>query len=162
MFSANPEQINVFKSNIDAFMTLSKIALSSTERLAALNLSTARAALDDGGAASNALVRIKDVKELAALPSPLSGPAMEKTVAYLRNVQEIAAEAQAEISKLMNSYLSTLGKASTASAGWASGFDMFKKVAQQMTGMAEANIKAVGDTTAQMSATVTPHSRKAA
>jgi len=31
-----------------------------------------------------------------------------------------------------------------------------------MTGMAEANIKAVGDTTAQMSATVTPHSRKAA
>jgi phasin family protein len=84
MFSANPEQINAFKSNIDAIMTLSRITLSSTERLAALNLSTARAALDDGSAAANALVQIKDVKELAALRSPLSGPAMEKTVAYLR------------------------------------------------------------------------------
>ena len=54
------------------------------------------------------------------------------------------------------------GIGSTAGAGWGAGFDMLSRIAQQTNSMVEANIKAVGDATAKMTAPAIPHPKKAA
>lgn len=160
--TTTPEQLRAAKAHNDALMALSQIAFSSVERLTALNLNVARAALEDGLAASNSLLQIKDVNELKQLQNPFIRPATEKATAYFRGVQEIAAESQAQITRVLNSYFAMLGMGAAANAGWSAGFDMLDKIARQTNNMVEANIKTVGDTTAKMAASVSPHPRKAA
>jgi phasin family protein len=161
MFAATPEQINTIKSNTDAFLTLSKIAFSSVERLSALNLKVARAALQDGFAASSTMLQAKDIKDLTQR-SAAPGAAAESAVAYFRDVQAIATETQQEITKLVTSYSSQIGEGSSANAGWSKGFEMFQQVASQLSAVTGANLKAVGDATAQTAAAVATHSKKAA
>jgi phasin family protein len=162
MFTASPEQIDAVKTNTDAFMTLSKIAFSSAERLAALNLKVARAALKDSFAATSTMLQAKDIKELQGLQTSTPGATTENAVAYFRDVQEIAAETQKEVTKLMTSYTAQISEGSKANASWGKGFEMFKQVTSQITAVTDANIKAVGDATAQMAGSVAAHSKKVA
>ena len=55
MPTAAPEPIDAVESSTNALMALSKIAFSSIEQLAALNLKVARNALTDAVAASDIL-----------------------------------------------------------------------------------------------------------
>lgn len=162
MLSTTPEQLRAAKAYNDALMALSQVAFSSVERLAALNLNLARAAVEDGLAASNSLLQIKDVNELKQLHNSFVRPATEKATAYFRSLQEITAESQEQLSRVLNSYFAMLGMGAAANAGWSAGFDMLDKIARQTNTMVEANIKAVGDTTAKMAAAVAPHPKKAA
>lgn len=159
MLTVTPEQLDAVKFNTESFSALSKIAFASVERLAALNLSAARSALDDGFAASSAMLQARDAK---ALPGAASGKAAENAVAYFRDVQKIAADTQQEITKVVTSYSSHLGLGSNASASWSKGFEMFKGAADQITAMTAAGSKAVSDATAQMAGPVAPEPRKAA
>ena len=162
MHTADPQLIDAVKTNTHAFMTLSQIGFSSIERLTAMNLNMARAALEEGVAATASMVQINDPKELQKLRDAAAGPTTERAVAYVREVQEIFTQTQQEITSLMSSYFSTFGKGAPASAGWTSGFDMFNKLAQQMTAMAEANIKAVGNTTAKVVPPTAPTAKESA
>ncbi len=160
--TTTPEQLRAVKAHNDALMALSQIAFSGVERLTALNLNVARAALEDGLTASNSLLQVKGVNELKQLHNPFIGPATDKATAYFRSVQEITAESQEQISRVLKSYFAILGMGAAANAGWSAGFDMLDKIARQTNSMVEANIKAVGDTTAKMAAATSPHPRKAA
>lgn len=62
MLAASPELINSIEINTKAFMSLSKIAFSSVERLATLNLNATRVALGDGIPAFGSLLKITDSK----------------------------------------------------------------------------------------------------
>jgi phasin family protein len=161
MQATTPEQIRAAKTYTDALMALSQVAFSGVERLAALNLDLARTALEDGLAASNSLMRLKDAGELEKLQSSISGPATEKCAAYFRSVQEIADDSQQQVAKLLTSYFQTVGFEATATAGSNAGFDMFSKFVEQTNKMFEANAKAVGDAT-KMMAPATSHPKKAA
>jgi phasin family protein len=162
MFKTNTEQMDVVNANTNAFMALSKIAFSSAERLTTVNLDAARAALEESSTASNAWAHTKDLNDLQGLWNLSSGQATQRVTAYLHNVQEIAAQAQEETTKLMTAYFSAITAGATAGTGWTAGFDMFKNFAQQMSGLAEANIKAASDTTSRMATQATPPARKAA
>jgi hypothetical protein len=62
------------KANVETLLTLANTAFASAERLAALNLNTARAMLEDSVANAKALLAVKDVQELVALQT-FPGPA---------------------------------------------------------------------------------------
>lgn len=160
-----PEQIAaIAEANIGVAMNLSTISLNSAERLAALNLNALRSVLDDFAACSKALIEMKDAQDLPKLQSAFSEPAKDKVVTYSRKLQELAATTQHELSNVMKSYFGDITKSSAgSSSGWGSAFDLFEKAGRQFASIAEANIKAVAQTSEKVAAaTASPHVKKAA
>ncbi len=147
MLAASPDLINSIEINARAFMTLSKIAFSSVERLATLNLNATRVALGDGVPSSGSLLKIADGQQ-PGLPGTAN--AANYAAAYLKGVQEIAAETQREVTALIASYFPALGPGASPSAGWLKGFEQFKSFAQQVTDMTTANSRVVGEATARI------------
>ena len=89
----NPDQFAAAgQAALDACLKSAATAFESAERLAALNLSTARAALEDGSAAVRTLSAAKNPNELMELQSSLAQPAAQKALAYYRSSYEIIAQ----------------------------------------------------------------------
>jgi hypothetical protein len=62
------------KANVETLLTIANTAFASAERLAALNLNTARAVLEDSVANAKALLAVKDVQQLVACKPPWPSP----------------------------------------------------------------------------------------
>ncbi|MDP5241236.1 phasin family protein [Uliginosibacterium sp. 31-16] len=161
-----PEQISTAnKASIEAALTFANTAFASAEKLATLNLNTARAMLEDSVATAKTLLGAKDAQELVSLQSALAQPTVEKIVSYSRSVYEISAAAQEDISKILESQLSEVNKnvsaaldkaAKSAPAGSDvavaavksaiaaanSAYDSINKAAKQVAEIAEANVAA--------------------
>ena len=106
-----PEQFSaVAKANIETLIALANSNVARVERLSALNINTARAALEDGVAATKTLLAVKNPQDIAGLQASLAQPMMDKAVAYARSVYEIAAEAQQEVAKLFEAQVAELNK----------------------------------------------------
>ena len=106
-----PEQIVAAnKANVETLLTLANTAFASAERIAALNLNTARAVLEDSVASTKALLGAKDVQELISLQTSLAQPMVEKAVAYSRSIYEIASQTQEEVSKLFEAQVAEANK----------------------------------------------------
>ncbi|MBW7860457.1 MAG: TIGR01841 family phasin [Rhodocyclaceae bacterium] len=168
---ATPEQFAATnKANVEALLTVANSAFASAERLAALNLNTARTLLEDTMANTKAVLGAKDVQELLTLQTSLAQPLVEKAVAYNRSVYEIATQNQEEISKLLEAQVSELNKnlaavldkaAKSAPAGSDvavaavksaiaaanSAYDSVSKAAKQVAEIAEANVAAATNAT---------------
>lgn len=86
------------KSAVHALVEGANAALASAERISTLNLSAARAALDDLSS-SSALLGSTDATEAAALQSALVQPSFERAVSYSRSVCEIAAETRQQLAQ---------------------------------------------------------------
>ena len=99
------------KSAVENMLALANTVFASTERLAALNLSTARSALEDSTATAKTLFQTKDPQAFASLTSELAQPGMEKLVAYSRSVYEIFSETKDEVSKVVEAQVSELNSA---------------------------------------------------
>ncbi len=169
--SATPEQIAAFnKANVETLLTLANSAFANAERLAALNLNTARSMLEDGVASTKALLGAKDVQELISLQTSLAQPLVEKAVAYTRSVYEIASQGQEEVSRLFETQVSELNKGlssaldkaarsapagsdvavaamKSAIAAANSAYDSLSKTAKQVAEIAEANVAAATNAT---------------
>jgi phasin family protein len=88
------------KAAIESLLTVANTTLATTERLAALNLNTARAFIADSTASAGALLAIKDAQGFAALQASLAKPALEKTLAYSRSVYEILNESSTALGQI--------------------------------------------------------------
>ncbi|MGE5471769.1 MAG: phasin family protein [Bacteroidota bacterium] len=100
--SFNPEQFAAAnKATVDSLLSVANTALASAERIAALNLNTARAALEDSVSGVKAVLGAKDPQQALAAQSSLAQPAVEKAVAYSRSVYEITTQTQQELAKLV-------------------------------------------------------------
>jgi phasin family protein len=100
--SINPEQFAAAnKATVDSLLSVANTALASAERIAALNLNTARAALEDTVSGVQTVMAAKDPKAAMAAQSSLAKPAVEKAVAYSRSVYEITAQTQQELAKMV-------------------------------------------------------------
>jgi len=183
---ATPEQLaSVNKSAVEAWLTIANTAFASVERLAALNLNTARSALEDSVANTKALFSVKDPQEFANLQASLARPTLEKAVAYGRSVYEIATEVQGQFAKIAEgqateikqSIATTLDKVAksapagsdvavaavkSAIAAANSAYDSMSKAAKQVAEMAEANVAAATDATVKAVGTAATKSKKAA
>jgi len=183
---ATPEQFAAAsKTNVETLLTLANNAFASAERLAALNLNTARSILEDSMASSKALLGAKDIQELVSLQTSLAQPLVEKAVAYNRSVYEIASQSQEEVSKLLEAQIAELNKtlaaaldkaAKSAPAGSDvavaavksaiaaanSAYDSVSKAAKQVAEIAEANVAAATNATVKAVSASTKAGKKAA
>jgi phasin family protein len=186
MFTTPEQLATANKANIEALLTLANTAFASAERLAALNLNTARTVLEDGVNNAKALLGAKDLQEVISLQATLAQPAVEKAVAYSRSVYEISAQTQEEFSKLVEAQFaevnknvaSTLDKAAksapagsdvavaavkSAIAAANSAYDTMSKAAKQVAEIAEANVAAATNATVKaVGAAATTKAKKAA
>ena len=186
--SFTPEQFAANnKANVETALTVANTAFASAERIAALNLNTARTLLEDSVANAKALLAAKDAQELMGLQTSLAQPALDKVVAYSRSIYEIATQTQEEFGKIFEAQFaevnknvaSALDKAAknapagsdvavaavkSAIAAANSAYDSMTKAAKQVAEIAEANVAAA--TTATVKAVGTgaaaPKAKKAA
>lgn len=89
------------KAAIESILTIANTSLATAERLAALNLNTARSFITDGAAGLTALLSVKDVQGFVAVQSALAKPAVEKSIAYSRSVYEIISESSTGLGQIV-------------------------------------------------------------
>jgi phasin family protein len=163
MYNFSEQIAAVSKSNVETFLKVANTTFASTERFAALNLSAARSALEDGAASVSTLMAIKDVESFAKIQSKMALPGMEKAIAYSRSAYDIATqtgealkqvvESQfAQISKTVNVAFDEVLKSAPAGSDVAvnavksaisaanSAYDNMNKAAKQVSEITEANI----------------------
>jgi phasin family protein len=162
-----PEQIAATnKAGVEALLGLANSQFAAFERWSALNMNATRAAFEDSMNYAKSLLGAKDVQEFINLNAAAAQPALEKAIAYSRNVYEVAAQSQAEFTKALESQASELNRnvvtfldkvsknapagsdvavaaVKSALAAANSAYDSFTKVAKQATEIAEANFTAV-------------------
>jgi phasin family protein len=96
----SPEQFaSVHKAQIDGLLTFANTAFAGMERLAALNLNTARSLLEDSAGSARALLGAKDFQSFIAIQGSLTQPAVDKAVLWSRSVYEISNATREELSK---------------------------------------------------------------
>jgi phasin family protein len=101
MIKNTPEQFAAAnKAAVDSVLNLANMSLAATERLAALNLNTARAFMADSAANVGAIFAAKDPQGFVALQSTLAKPAIEKAMTYSKSVYEIMDESVKGISQI--------------------------------------------------------------
>ncbi len=144
---------------------LSKMSLDNAERLLALQLGFAKAALGDATRTARAAAGTKDVQQLLALRTQAAETAMTQWLEYSRGLYEVASETQSELSKLAEERLADLQRtitdtvdqaAKSAPAGSdvavaamksslaaaTSAFDSFTKAARHAASFTDASVKA--------------------
>ena len=72
MFTTPEQFAAANKASVDAMLTLANTALASAERIAALNLNTARSMLEDGVANAKAMLGAKDPQEFFSVQASLA------------------------------------------------------------------------------------------
>ena len=171
MITTSPEQFaTANKAAVDSMLSLANTALASAERIAALNLNTARSVMEDSVSGAKALMGAKDVQEAMSIQASLAQPNVEKAVAYSRSVYAISAQTQEELSKMIEAQFgdfqktvaSLLDKAAksapagsdvavaavkSAIAAANSAFDNMNKAAKQAAAVAEASVSAATEAT---------------
>jgi phasin family protein len=186
MSYATPEQFAAAnKANVETLMLVANTAFASAERLAALNLNTARSILEDSVANAKALLAVKDVHGLVAMQTALAQPAVEKAVAYSRSVYEIATQTQEEMNKVLESQVGDMNKNVVAALDQAmksapagsdvavaavkqaiaaanSAYDNMTKAAKQVAEMTEANVAAATSATVKAVGATAAKAKKAA
>ena len=162
-----PEQfVATQKAQFDSIFGLSQKAFDGAEKLVALNLQLARAALGEAAEAASAVLSAKDPQTLVALQQSYLQPAAEKSAAYGRQVydivtatsaefgkvaEEAAADVQAKVLALVDTAVKNapagsenavaLVKSAVAAANNA--YESIQKATKQAGDVAEANFQAV-------------------
>ncbi|MBK7645844.1 MAG: phasin family protein [Betaproteobacteria bacterium] len=150
MLNTSSDMVHAIKANTDAFMAFSEIAISSMEKLTALNLSATRSSLEESAASATSMLELKGAMPSSKAKNAVPLAVSESVTAYFQSVQEIATEAQQEITKLITTYLASPGNGLSNHAGWLKGFDAFKGIGQQFAAVTEANRKAMTDITSRV------------
>lgn len=160
-----PEQILAAqKANVAKFFELGGKTADGVEKLAALNLQVARAALADSAELAQAVLAAKDPQALVALQSGLVQPAVDRAAAYSRSVYDIvsatvgeftkaaetgAAESQKALSSLVEGALkgapagseNAVALVKSAVAAASNAYESVQKAAKQATNVVEANFE---------------------
>jgi phasin family protein len=120
------------KTGYDNAVKFATTSLDKIEKLAKLNLKTAKSTLADGVENASALSGVKNIEGLMTLNAKLTEAGMQNALGYTRSVYGIAAEAQSEFSALaeeaMTAYTKSVAAAANA-AGFAKVVAPFKTVA---------------------------------
>ncbi|PXW99404.1 phasin family protein [Sphaerotilus hippei] len=163
--SLTPEQLAAAnKAQLESLVALTQQTFKGFEALVELNLQAARSTLEDTAEKAKAAMGVKDAKGLLDLQASLIQPAQEKALAYGRQVADIAASTQAEVTKLAETQIqnvqaqfktlmddavknapagseSATAMMKTAMANASTAFESVQKAAKQAATTAEANFK---------------------
>jgi phasin family protein len=163
------------KANLETLFGLTEKAYAGVEKLVELNMQLAKTSLAEVAETTQAAMSVKDAQELLALQQSMLQPAAEKAAAYSRQVYEIAAGTNAEVSKVVEGQMADSqkkfmamvdGAIKNAPAGTESAASLVKsaiaaannamesvqKAAKQATDVAEANFQAMTSSAVKASA----------
>lgn len=98
------------KATVDSLLAVANTALATAERIAALNLGTARTALEDSASATKAVFAVKNPNEAVALQSSMVQPAVEKAVDYSRSLYQISSDSQQQLAKMLEAQFADFQK----------------------------------------------------
>ncbi len=153
------------KAAVDAVLELAGAQFAAFEKIAALNLATAKSLFEDTSEQVKALAEAKDPQELMKLNSSYAQPAVEKAVAYGKGVYDVAVQTQSSFTKVAEANVAEMNKAfvslldaaaknsptgsdaavnamKTALASFNSAYDSMQKVAKQAADVVEVNFAA--------------------
>jgi phasin family protein len=167
---AFPEQFsNATKANLESQFSLFSALASKTfegmEKLVELNISTAKASLENSSAAARQLLAVKDPQEFFAVSASQAQPSAEKALAYGRQVASIAADTGAEFSRAAESQFAEVNRKvitlvdevtknapagsetyvsalKTAISNANAGYEQFSKTTKQAVEAIESNVNA--------------------
>lgn len=174
LYPSQEEMSEAQKQNIDAMLKLSHKAFEGIEKMVDLQLSAARASLQETAEKFQALMSVKDAQDMMAVNKEIATPSAEKALAYSRTIYDIASQTSGEVQRLIDSQISEANKkvvdaleefAKTAPAGSeavvammkssltaaSSAYETANKAARQVVEMAERNMKAAADATVDAS-----------
>src|SRR5690606_22477203 len=99
---STPEQFEqMHKNALESLQSAALASMEGIEKLAELNIQTARATIDESTEAMKAMLESKDIKGFADLASTGAQPAAEKLAAYAKHVYDITSATNGEIAKLV-------------------------------------------------------------
>lgn len=174
------------KASFDTALSVFNNALDSAEKLASLNISSARTALEDQISGAKSLLGAKDLHEAISIQGSLIQPQIEKSIAYARRVYEISSEVQeqlvkrlelhqAEVNKSVASLLDTYTKSSPSGSSQVAvaavksaisaantAFENVNKAARQVANITEASVDAATSATVRAVGGAAPAKKKAA
>lgn len=184
MTPLNTEQLAAAqKANAEIMTSLLRATFNGMERLAALNMAASREFFNTAVANTQQLLAVKDPGELSRLNGSLTQPALEKWMDYSRNVYDLVASMQKEMTAILEGQYQSLSKAAAANLDKtkaapggdvlaaammsmldASGraFDQMNAMARQAAEIAETGMQAAANTTTQAAAAATSAASKAA
>ena len=167
-----PEQLaGLNKGSIEAALSFAQVSMESAERMMRLQLEAAKAFVAEQSATAKALAEAEDAEAMMALRARLAEQAVERALGYSRNVYDVAAQTQQQLTKLVEqrfaAYQQEMAAAmermikaapggsdaaveavkSTVAATQAA-MDSMTKAAKQVAELADANVKAVTDAAA--------------
>lgn len=173
MLKTNEQFVAANKAAFDSLLTIANLSLATAERLAALNLNTARSLLDDTAAGVGALLAVKDPQGLIALQQSLAKPALQKAMVYSRSVYEILSESSNGLSQIAEGQTADIKKSFAAAvdlslknapagseavvvavksalAAADSAYETMAKAAKQASATIEANVATANAATAKL------------
>ena len=173
------------KANAEVMMALVRTAFNGVERLTALNMAASREFFNNTVAGTQQLMSAKDAGDMAKLNSQLAQPNVDKLMDYSRNVYDLVAQMQKEVTSVMEAQYSTFTKTATSAVEKAKAsapvggdvfaatmqsmlgastkaFDTMTSMAKQLTDIAEANVAAAGKTTGKAVSATTAAAKKTA
>ncbi|MBK6638426.1 MAG: phasin family protein [Rhodocyclaceae bacterium] len=162
----------VHQANVTLAFNIANTFMSGTEQLLALNLRTARSALESSLETSRSVMSGKTPTDLLDLPSSLGHPVLETTLGYLRSIYDIQLQTAEELAALTETQRDAFNKNlfsaldSVAESGPAgsdvaisavksafaaanSAYDNLSKATRQAADLAEANVEAATRATAK-------------
>ncbi|NVM75347.1 phasin family protein [Duganella sp. SG902] len=169
MFSIPEQFSNATKANFEAqfaiFSTLTNKAFEGVEKFVDLNLTAAKASLEETSSTAKQLLAAKDPQEFFSLATAQAQPSAEKTIAYGRHLATIATSTGAEFSKAAETQIAETNRkvislveevSKNAPAGTenavalfksaignaSAGYEQFTKTAKQAVESLETNLNA--------------------
>lgn len=162
--------INSKKAGFEAFAFVANTSFASAERLAALNLNTARNCFMDAVAFAKDLAAAKNPEAVLALHKSAVYPAFDRSIAYSRSYYGIVSQTLEVLGKMVESNVTeindnvvaaldkgvkhapagsdvVLGVVKSALASANAAYDNVKKTTRQTVELAEANVAAATDAT---------------
>lgn len=98
------------ESQLAWFNAVTASSMQSVEKLATLNLTAARASVEEFSQLMHQCLNAKSPQELSSLLASQAGPSLEKAMSYHSHVGNIASNAQAEFSRVAEQQLSNAGR----------------------------------------------------
>jgi len=166
------------KANAQVMMTLVQTAFHGLEQLSALNLAASRELFNAGTSGAQQLLDVKDPQDLKEVATSLARPNVDKLLEYSRNLYELAANMQRQITSVMEEQYESVrhsaagliektGAAPIAGDAFSAAmkqmvsvsttaFENISQMAKQMTDIVDTNVKAATSATAQAAAALTP------
>jgi phasin family protein len=114
VFLGNEQLTNSVRANLEAqtlFLTAVATKLvESTEKVIGLNMSAAKASVEESTVIAKQLLASKNSQEFLSLVAALPQPTAAKTVAYSRHLADITSTAQAEFARAAREQLAETGR----------------------------------------------------